>query len=125
MPERYRDPEKSGLGYLMMTQDLDASPETFWNVDKVLGAAGLYPGTGSGAQFERLAKGEDFLKRYRFLAPDQANPYDSLGELYANTGRYEEAETNLTKALAIKPDFFPSHGHLGTMRYGKGDFKGA
>src|SRR5439155_4601374 len=49
------DPEKSGLGYLMMTQDLDASPETFWNVAKVLGAAGLYPGTGSGAQFERLA----------------------------------------------------------------------
>jgi iron(III) transport system substrate-binding protein len=61
------DPEKSGVGYLMMTQDLDASPETFWNVAKVLGAAGLYPGTGSGAQFERLAKGESILG-YNLLA---------------------------------------------------------
>jgi tetratricopeptide (TPR) repeat protein len=26
------------------------------------------------------AKAEDYLKRYRYLAPDQANPYDSLGE---------------------------------------------
>lgn len=55
------DPEKSGLGYLLMTQDLDASPGAFWDVAKALGAAGLYPGTGSGAQFERLAKGESIL----------------------------------------------------------------
>src|SRR5205823_5974058 len=49
------DPEKSGLGYFLMTQDLDASPTTFWNVAQSLGAAGVFPGTGSGAQFERLA----------------------------------------------------------------------
>jgi iron(III) transport system substrate-binding protein len=61
------DPEKSGLGYLLMTQDLDASPSTFWNVAKALGNAGLYPGTGSGAQFERLAKGESVLG-YNLLA---------------------------------------------------------
>jgi iron(III) transport system substrate-binding protein len=61
------DPEKSGLGYLLMTQDLDASPATFWDVAKALGSAGLYPGTGSGAQFERLAKGESVLG-YNLLA---------------------------------------------------------
>ena len=33
--------------------------------------------------------------------------YDSLGELYALTGRYDEAEENLKKALAIKEDFYP------------------
>lgn len=55
------DPDKSGLGYLLMTQDLDASPATFWDVARALGAAGLYPGTGSGAQFERLARGDSVL----------------------------------------------------------------
>ena len=68
------------------------------------------------------AKAEDYLKRYRFLAPDQANPYDSLGELYAHTGRYDEAEENLKKALAIKDDFYPSFGHLGTVEVGRGNY---
>jgi tetratricopeptide (TPR) repeat protein len=67
------------------------------------------------------AKGEDYLKRYRFLASDQANPYDSLGELYAFTGRYDEAEENLRKAIAIKEDFYAAWGHLGTVEVGRGD----
>lgn len=62
-----------------------------------------------------FAKAEDYLKRYRFLASDQANPYDSLGELYANIGRYDEAQASFEKALKIKPDFVPSVAHLGTL----------
>ena len=61
------DPEKSGVGFLMMTQDLDASPGTFWDVAKALGASGVFPGMGTGAQFERLAKGES-LFGYNLLA---------------------------------------------------------
>jgi tetratricopeptide (TPR) repeat protein len=68
-----------------------------------------------------FAKAEDYLKRYRYLAPDQANPLDSLGELYALIGRYEEAEDVLKKALAIKGDFFPAYGHLGTVEIGRGN----
>ncbi len=68
---------------------------------------------------------EDYLKRYRFLAPDQANPFDSLGELYANTGRYAEAEESLKKALAVKPDFYAPIGHLGTMYVGMGNYRAA
>ena len=66
-PSKFRDgitafdPEKSGVGYLMMAQDAKASPSTFWSVIHALGANGLYPGTGSGAQFERLAKGESLI----------------------------------------------------------------
>jgi iron(III) transport system substrate-binding protein len=55
------DPAKSGVGYLMMTQDAKAAPSTFWNIAHTLGATGLYPGTGSGAQFERLAKGDSLI----------------------------------------------------------------
>lgn len=67
------------------------------------------------------ARAEDYLKRYRFLAPDQANPFDSLGELYANTGRYAEARASLEQALKVKPDFSPSIAHLGTVAVGEGN----
>jgi tetratricopeptide (TPR) repeat protein len=68
-----------------------------------------------------FAKAEDYLKRYRYLAPDQANPLDSLGELYALTGRYDEAEDVLKTAIAVKSDFFPAYGHLGTVEIGRGN----
>lgn len=77
------------------------------------------------AKMGNFAKGEDYLKRYRFLASDQANPYDSLGELYANIGRYEEAEESLKKALGVKSDFFPAVAHLGTMEVGRGNMVAA
>jgi tetratricopeptide (TPR) repeat protein len=67
------------------------------------------------------AKGEDYLKRYRYLAPNDANPLDSLGELYAFAGRYDEAEENLKKAIAIKEDFYAPWGHLGTVEVGRGN----
>ncbi|MFI5118817.1 MAG: tetratricopeptide repeat protein [Thermoanaerobaculia bacterium] len=68
-----------------------------------------------------FAKAEDYLKRYRYLAPDQANPLDSLGELYALTGRYDEAVDVLNKAIATKSDFFPAYGHLGTVEIDRGN----
>ncbi len=61
------DPEKSGLGYLLMTQELSATGAAFWDVAKALGEAGLYPGSGSGTQFERLGKGQSVLG-YNLLA---------------------------------------------------------
>lgn len=54
------DPAKSGLGYLLMTQDHSASV-AFWDTAKALGDAGLFPGSGSGAQFERLGRGDSLL----------------------------------------------------------------
>src|SRR5262249_6627177 len=62
------------------------------------------------------------LEKYQFMAPDQANPYDSLGEIQAYSGHYDEAIANLKKALAIKPDFYESWGHLGVANEGKGDW---
>jgi tetratricopeptide (TPR) repeat protein len=56
------------------------------------------------------------------MAPDQANPYDSLGEVQAFSGHYDEAIKNLNRALALKPDFFESYGHLGVAYEGMGDY---
>ena len=54
------DPANSGLGYMLMTQDLSTSP-AFWDTAKALGEADVFAGTGSGAQFLRLGKGESMI----------------------------------------------------------------
>ena len=54
------DPANSGLGYMLMTQDQVAST-AFWDTAKALGEAGVYPATGSGAQFLRIGKGESVI----------------------------------------------------------------
>src|SRR5580765_2690513 len=43
----------------------------------------------------------------------------------AYSGHYDEAIENLNKALALKPDFFESYGHLGVAYEGKGDVPAA
>jgi len=56
------DPGKSGVGYLMMTQDSDAmAAGAFWDVAGALGSMQVFPGTGSGAQFERLSRGDSLF----------------------------------------------------------------
>ena len=52
------DPEKSGLGYLLMTQDMVASRAGFSELANTLGAAKVRPGSGSGAMFALLGSGE-------------------------------------------------------------------
>jgi len=64
----------------------------------------------------------EYLKKYQFIAVDNANPFDSLGEVQAYSGHYNEAIENLTRALAIKPDFVESQGHLAVAYEGLGDW---
>lgn len=54
------DPANSGLGYMLMAQD-QAMSTRFWDTAKALGEAGVFAGTGTGAQFLRLNKGESVL----------------------------------------------------------------
>ncbi len=60
---------------------------------------------------ERFAEAREYFVSYRFIAPDQANPHDSLGELHLVQGEYDAALASFRKALAIKEDFLPSWEH--------------
>ncbi|MEO8277218.1 MAG: hypothetical protein ABI639_13475 [Thermoanaerobaculia bacterium] len=60
----------------------------------------------------RFAEAEEQFRTYAYVAPDQANPHDSLGELLSLLGRYDEARSELEQALAIRPDFCASYEHL-------------
>jgi len=62
-----------------------------------------------------FAEAERMFATYRYIAPDQANPHDSLAELYMLRGRYEEAREELEAALEIRPDFWFAYEHLSLL----------
>jgi serine/threonine protein kinase/tetratricopeptide (TPR) repeat protein len=53
------------------------------------------------------------INQYISLAPDEANPYDSRGEIYAFNGKIDQAIESFKKAEEIKPGF--SLADLGHM----------
>jgi tetratricopeptide (TPR) repeat protein len=63
----------------------------------------------------RFDEAEDHFRTYLYVAPDQANPHDSLAELLTLRGRYDEAERELEMALEIRPDFCAAYQHLVTL----------
>jgi len=54
------DPEKSGVGFLMMTQDARVFPQ-FWDLAKALGSSGAKVYTSTGAMLEKVGSGEHYL----------------------------------------------------------------
>lgn len=55
------------------------------------------------------------IYQYISLAPDEANPYDSRGDLYAFGGKIDKAIRSYQEALSRKRDFYPSLIKLGQM----------
>ena len=46
------------------------------------------------------------IDKYAEIAPDEANPYDSKGDLYAANGMLDNAVQSYKMALKVKPDFY-------------------
>jgi tetratricopeptide (TPR) repeat protein len=55
------------------------------------------------------------IEQYIALAPGEANPYDTRGEILAGNGRIEEAIESYRTALRIKPDFYSARMNLGLL----------
>ncbi len=68
---------------------------------------------------------EERFRTYRFIAPDQANPHDSLGELLILRGRWEEARKEFNRALEEHPGFCASYAHLQLLSIAEDDFVAA
>ena len=68
-----------------------------------------------------FAAAESSLRKYTFIAPNQSNPHDSLGELYTVTGRWDDAVAEFEKALAVNPKFFPAYLHIARIATFRGD----
>jgi iron(III) transport system substrate-binding protein len=54
------DPEKSGVGFLLATQDLKITP-AFWDLAKAMGAVDVKVYTSTGAMLEKVSSGEHTL----------------------------------------------------------------
>jgi tetratricopeptide (TPR) repeat protein len=62
------------------------------------------------------------IYQYMSLAPDEANPHDSRGDLYAFGGKTGKAIKSYEKALELKPDFHGSRAKLGHMHLFNQDY---
>lgn len=66
-PERFRDrlvtydPHRSGLGYLLHSQDLEANPVVFWNLIRVMAQAGLSTEPTTTQMLDRIISGKSVL----------------------------------------------------------------
>lgn len=69
-----------------------------------------------------IEKAEWAVNQYVRLAPDEANPYDTRGDIYARSGRHDEAILSYQIALEKKPGFFPAMQNLGHMYVFKRDY---
>ncbi len=70
-------------------------------------------------------KALEYIDKYTSLAPDQANPHDSRGELLLNMGRYDEALTQFEMADSIKPGLYFVVAHIGDTYSAKGMYRDA
>jgi iron(III) transport system substrate-binding protein len=78
------DPERSGVGFSYLTQDLKNNNKGFWNMAKALGDAKVKVYTSTGAMMEKVSSGEalmgyNIIGSYAFL---KAKKDPSIGYLY-------------------------------------------
>ena len=81
-----------------------AIDEDFGGAYNLLGYAAMEAGNDAVA--------EHAFQDYMRVAPNEANPHDSIGEFYMLRGRYDEAEEHFGHALAIDADFTVSANNL-------------
>ena len=65
------------------------------------------------------------LEKYKALASDEPNPYDSMGEIYSILGELEKADENFQEALEHDPSFIATHNHLANLYLDQGHYQRA
>jgi serine/threonine protein kinase/Flp pilus assembly protein TadD len=67
----------------------------------------------------------EYLKRYAATCPGDANPFDSMAELYMRMGRFDDATAKYKEALEARPDFDASYFGLAYVASLQEDYSGA
>ncbi|HVP57039.1 MAG TPA: FlgO family outer membrane protein [bacterium] len=62
------------------------------------------------------------IDKYISMPPEEANPYDTRGDLYAWNGKLDQAIESYRKAVEVKPDFYVSWLKLGAMHLFKHEY---
>ncbi len=69
-----------------------------------------------------FGEAEKAFKTYISLIPNNANPYDSYGEMLLNSGKFDESIKQYSMALAKAPSFYNSYEGMGNAYEYKGDY---
>jgi serine/threonine protein kinase/Flp pilus assembly protein TadD len=96
-------------------------------------ALALDPGFGlainalaySRAKVGKFDEALRLFERYAAISPGDANPFDSMGELYVRMGRLDLAEAKYREALELRPDFFGSCASLAYIACLREDYPAA
>ena len=72
-----------------------------------------------------LSKAVALMKKYKETAPEEANPHDSMGEVYFWYGDYKNAEKQYKRALRINENFHASTMNLAYLYFEKGEYEKA
>lgn len=67
-------------------------------------------------------KAHDYLQRYMEASPGDANPIDSMGELYFRMGKLADAIAKYREALELKPDFYYAYWEIAYISALKEDY---
>jgi serine/threonine protein kinase/Tfp pilus assembly protein PilF len=92
---------------------LDLDPEYGWAMNEL---AYMY------ADVEDFEKAYEYFRRYGSLYPGDANPIDSLGELYFRMGKLDKTISQYREALRLKPDFYYAYWELAYVYALKEDY---
>jgi tetratricopeptide (TPR) repeat protein len=109
--QRYEHSHEEALHYFRRVLELDSLHHLSYNR-----LAYAYMAIGS------CGKATWAVNKYVSYAPDDANPYDTRGEIYANCGDLSRAIESYRQALQVKPDFSPSLLSLGVLYAFSGDY---
>jgi len=101
---RMKDQKDSAIVYLTRATEIDPMYKSAFNL-----LAYTYDAVGD------VDQALNAIDRYIELAPDEANPYDTRGEICAMNGLLDEAIASYTKALEIRPEFRSSQMYLAYM----------
>jgi serine/threonine protein kinase/tetratricopeptide (TPR) repeat protein len=92
---------------------LELDPEYGWAMNEL---AYMY------ADVEDFEKAYEYFKRYSSVYPGDANPIDSLGELFFRMGKLDKAISQYREALRVKPDFYYAYWELAYVYALKEDY---
>ncbi|MEN0063197.1 MAG: tetratricopeptide repeat protein [Myxococcota bacterium] len=109
----FQDDYDAALNYLQKATELSPDAGPAWNM---LGYTRAQLGDFDGAVAS--------FDRYIGLAPNEANPHDSKGEILLEAGRFADSEAAFTESTKVDQSFFVGWFGIAQTRFLRGDWEG-
>lgn len=77
------------------------------------------------AHLGQFDQAEKIMLHYKKITSNEANPFDSSGDIFTLAGDFEQAEENYRQALKIRPDFHASWQNLASIYLQQGKYDAA